>query len=928
MCSPHQQGGERGGCCWELQEVGEAARLAEQLLADCRELARRDRAWPRGRGVLAAAGRARLAAWREQAWRDRAAALYLTHQAVSEVLRRYDVAEQNHNHLTLEQLLRLANCYNETLQLATEDCRGVSTWCGNTCPILLHPLRKLSITKILQVLAQFRAELCCGSLVTCLLGSFWGAQEDTSASPVALCPSSPEHSDNSSLVVYRTLVRQMTPPDVATLPPVEKVATPRRELAASPGQLVAGVQQLVSQEQAHVATLLGVALRSAPHFLGQDGVRTSRTSGGPRVSRKARHKVTDYYQQVLWGEVGAFMEHVVLWWGEPALATWPPHCARGLRDWAYKLTASGRVPQTVVPAMQSLIDGLGCYVASTEWDQTFRRALVSGRLNTRLPSRSKQDGTRTGEMMTQLLEGLVGLSNSCEVTTEWLVLEELFQRVRLVLGCVGFRQDGTRTGEMMTQLLEGLVGLSNSCGDGTRTGEMMTQLLEGLVGLSNSCEDGTRTGEMMTQLLEGLVGLSNSCEDGTRTGEMMTQLLEGLVGLSNSCGDGTRTGEMMTQLLEGLVGLSNSCGDGTRTGEMMTQLLEGLVGLSNSCEVTTEWLSSPPLEELPLVEQIPVLHRLDHSVHSARTWTASQARHLANTWAMDAFFLVAHADVHGCLSQLARLQLAEHKDLAGVRSEHVAVCAQMRSKLVSEVRDNIDKLKKLPGECLEMLAVVCRTISLANLRMFFPEPRYWKQSGDTRQCVSPYVERYLDEVLRPVLLAVQPLPVAVQQEVGGMVLRIMPVLLAVQPLPVAVQQEVGGMVLRIMCEAWLDHIYSHKIKFTPWGAVQLLTDFAGVSAWLAEQVPLGAEVLSSLLRHEVLRRCEGVGRLLLRRPGEPIAMVAARRKHSDGGSEGAGSLQEDTMPAEMYVPNQEQWLELRASGQRGLCTYCLCCPSS
>lgn len=38
-------------------------------------------------------------------------------------------------------------------------------------------------------------------------------------------------------------------------------------------------------------------------------------------------------------------------------------------------------------------------------------------------------------------------------------------------------------------------------------------------------------------------------------------------------------------------------------------------------------------------------------------------------------------------------QLIDHKDFSEVHSEHVKVCAKMRSKLTSEVRENIRKLK-------------------------------------------------------------------------------------------------------------------------------------------------------------------------------------------------------------------------------------------
>ncbi|CAG2063782.1 unnamed protein product, partial [Timema podura] len=217
--------------------------------------------------------------------------------------------------------------------------------------------------------------------------------------------------------------------------------------------------------------------------------------------------------------------------------------------------------------------------------------------------------------------------------------------------------------------------------------------------------------------------------------------------------------------------------------------------------------------------------------------------------------------------------------------------------------------------------------------MCFPGPQYWKQNLDPPKCASPYVEKYLDRVLIPVLLAVvvldtmtlvslcdcRPVLLALMRLVTKMLLSVIadrvlrPVLLAVVPLPVAVQKTVGGMVIRIMCEAWLDHIYSNNVKFTEWGAVQLLNDFGTVPAWLSERVTLSPEVLNSLLRHEVLRRCEGVGRLLLRRPGEHITMVTAPTRTRDTSDSRAGSPQSaglDTMPAEMFVPNQEQWLEL------------------
>lgn len=40
-----------------------------------------------------------------------------------------------------------------------------------------------------------------------------------------------------------------------------------------------------------------------------------------------------------------------------------------------------------------------------------------------------------------------------------------------------------------------------------------------------------------------------------------------------------------------------------------------------------------------------------------------------------------------------------------------------------------------------------------------------------------------------------------------------PVLMTSQTLPLCVQKSVSKLVLEILCEAWLDHIYKFRIKF-------------------------------------------------------------------------------------------------------------------
>lgn len=67
------------------------------------------------------------------------------------------------------------------------------TTCSNTCPYLMYPLRKISITKLLQILAQNRAELCCHKLIDCLLDTYkyFDNHDDDNGS------------DNSSIEIYK-----------------------------------------------------------------------------------------------------------------------------------------------------------------------------------------------------------------------------------------------------------------------------------------------------------------------------------------------------------------------------------------------------------------------------------------------------------------------------------------------------------------------------------------------------------------------------------------------------------------------------------------------------------------------------------------------------------------------------------------------------
>lgn len=77
-----------------------------------------------------------------------------------------------------------------------------------------------------------------------------------------------------------------------------------------------------------------------------------------------------------------------------------------------------------------------------------------------------------------------------------------------------------------------------------------------------------------------------------------------------------------------------------------------LVSITNSCD-----RAGTIANELPIVEQIPVLHRLDHSVHTMRLWAATRAKELCSDWNTKMFFRVVHNDIFNCLEHLNDLRM-------------------------------------------------------------------------------------------------------------------------------------------------------------------------------------------------------------------------------------------------------------------------------
>lgn len=90
--------------------------------------------------------------------------------------------------------------------------------------------------------------------------------------------------------------------------------------------------------------------------------------------------------------------------------------------------------------------------------------------------------------------------------------------------------------------------------------------------------------------------------------------------------------------------------------------------------------------------------------------------------------------------------------------------------------------------------------------------------------------------------------------------------------------EILQLTMKIICESLLENIYNKQIKFTVCGALNLLKDFEGIAEWIENNKEVPEAYREKLMKHEVLKYCEGVGKILLREPDEVISMFPSPTK--------------------------------------------------
>lgn len=65
--------------------------------------------------------------------------------------------------------------------------------------------------------------------------------------------------------------------------------------------------------------------------------------GKLKVSTKVLEKSLKYYEEILWGEVGNYLEHIILWWSASPLSARPPHSSQHLREWIIQFIPASKL---------------------------------------------------------------------------------------------------------------------------------------------------------------------------------------------------------------------------------------------------------------------------------------------------------------------------------------------------------------------------------------------------------------------------------------------------------------------------------------------------------------------------------------------------------------------------------------------------------
>ncbi|KAM5319693.1 coiled-coil domain-containing protein 142 isoform 4-T4 [Glossophaga mutica] len=214
-------------------------------------------------------------------------------------------------------------------------------------------------------------------------------------------------------------------------------------------------------------------------------------------------------------------------------------------------------------------------------------------------------------------------------------------------------------------------------------------------------------------------------------------------------------------------------------------------------------------------------------------WGRAQ-QHLA-VWAPESFLLLIQKDLPPLLQEAEALS-----SLASGES----VALEVEQQLGLEIRKLTLQMQLLPEESLSLFFQECHKQATQGFELHMPRGRYWRH---------------------PLSLELPSIPCEYARLVVHTVLE--PVLQGLQGLPPPAQAPVLGQALTAVLGAWLDHILTHRIRFSLQGALQLRQDFGVVRELLEEERwDLSPEIRQTLLMLNIFQQLDGALLCLLQQP--------------------------------------------------------------
>ncbi|XP_041368503.1 uncharacterized protein LOC121382890 [Gigantopelta aegis] len=296
----------------------------------------------------------------------------------------------------------------------------------------------------------------------------------------------------------------------------------------------------------------------------------------------------------------------------------------------------------------------------------------------------------------------------------------------------------------------------------------------------------------------------------------------------------------------------------TRTGILLRDSFRPLTNLAE--EVWRSLgivLPGSRLQDCDLLPRQPVDLRLAADIclrllvssRAAHTWCIKKTQQLLSAWAVGAFLLLTHTDLHLLVDETKRStiqlqQLVSKSAAVGLTMPSDQLYLSQITQMYQHIGNINFELQGRSGVSMKLFSEKCGQIAFNFLRENMPLGKGWKRKTplDFPTKANAYVEEVLESVLEPVIEGVS-------------------------KLNFPSQLGVISMATVSLCQAWTDVILKEKIKFSYFGAHQLSVDFCYVKTWLCQHVK-NADIRQSVLDLGVFKFLRGVVIILKKQPNK------------------------------------------------------------